>query len=246
MGTLAFGETSPEKLSILWLITDANSDKFGVVVYGLMGFLYMTICAMFALFRMKLFQFYNMHPLQGTDANSLLFNSGYTLRVIFPLGYNFLQIFNAKFLRDTAFGEFLGQMNHAPVIGEFNRFLPLLILFFCIATAANIQGAILKRLGFSTFDFVANSENEQINSKVQEGKRLVARERRNMNRDPNRKNLVDKKWWERAKPNTSLQKLGSFKRNSASKGSSGAASLGAPLAVNDQLNGEHRYDFDHL
>jgi len=177
--TLAFGENATSTLSILYLITKANRGTFGVTIYGFLGFTYMTACAMFALFRLKLWQFYNMHPRQGTDANSLLFNASYTLRLIFPLGFNFLQIFASEFKDQTSYGSFVGQIDKDPVLGTIGRFLPVLIVVLCVATSMNLYGKLLKRLGFTAFDFSADASTvDDQNLTVREGRNYVRRQQR--------------------------------------------------------------------
>jgi len=147
------------------------------VLLGFLGFCYMTYCAIFALFRLKLSVFYNMHPNQGTDANSLLFNASYSLRLIFPLGYNFLQIYDNANSTETSLGRLLGPMDDVKILHSANSILPILILVLTLATTANFYNRMLRKFGFSTFVY-SGKNDEETALKIKEGNLLLKKAER--------------------------------------------------------------------
>lgn len=52
------------------------------------------------MFRLRLSAYYAMHGKRRTDENSMLFNGSYLLRLIAPLGYNFVNLLRVS---DTTF-----------------------------------------------------------------------------------------------------------------------------------------------
>ena len=67
-----------------------SGNSFAVQIWGMIPLIYLTSCALFSLFQLQLLEYYNMRSSRRTDENSLLFNASYMLRLIGPLGFNFL------------------------------------------------------------------------------------------------------------------------------------------------------------
>ena len=77
----------------------ATSDGGGGVFNLLLLYipiLYCAVCTYFAMFRMKLCDFYALHPHGHSDASSLLFNATYACRLGPPLCFNFLKLIHDK------------------------------------------------------------------------------------------------------------------------------------------------------
>jgi len=165
------------KLSPFNAIAKLSGHTSGSVIFGFVGYCYMSYCAIFALFRLKLSVFYNMRPNQGTDANSLLFNASYSLRLIFPLGYNFLQIYDNDMKEETSLGRLLGPLDDVLILDSANSILPILILVLTIASTANFYNRMLRKFGFSTFVY-SGKNDEETALKIKEGSLLLKKAKR--------------------------------------------------------------------
>jgi len=165
------------KLSPFNAISKSSGHTSGSVIFGFVGFCYMSYCAIFALFRLKLSVFYNMRPNRGTDANSLLFNASYSLRLIFPLGYNFLQIYDNDLKGETSLGRLLGPLDDVLILDSANSILPILILVLTIASTANFYNRMLRKFGFSTFVYSGKNDQETA-LKIKEGSLLLKKAKR--------------------------------------------------------------------
>merc|ERR1719285_1225999 len=158
-------------------LSNSSRHSSKSVIFGFVGFCYMSYCAFFALFRLKLSVFYNMRPNKGTDANSLLFNASYSLRLIFPLGYNFLQIYDNDLKSETSLGRLLGPLDDVLILDSANSILPILILVLTIASTANFYNRMLRKFGFSTFVY-SGKNDEETALKIKEGSLLLKKAKR--------------------------------------------------------------------
>merc|ERR1712087_280721 len=111
--------------------------------------IYCAVCTYFAMFRMKLCDFYALHPHGHSDASALLFNATYACRLGPPLCFNFLKLIHHRdvfgappttnvhtYFSDTSFGT----MDQIPFFKAdyFNNYAPLLIVFLCGFTYLNL------------------------------------------------------------------------------------------------------------
>jgi hypothetical protein len=113
---------------------------------------YMCICAIFALFRIRLTHDYHFNPKNLTDSKSLLVNAAFMMRFMFPLGYNFLLLCKAR--DRSSFISLFHDMSNLPILGDpVNTVLPGLLVLFSAATWFNMYGKILKLLKVSRFEF---------------------------------------------------------------------------------------------
>jgi hypothetical protein len=170
---------SPVNLSPFAILIDesyANHAVFGQFV-AIVSFGYLSVCAYFALFRMRLSKYYHMHANRKTSENSLLFNASYLLRLFAPLGYNFLAMLRvpSDVIPETAFQRVIGKMRVIPFLGrQFNVVFPVLILLFCVATLFNVYGRILKLLGMPQFEYRSTYQDDLLD----EGIALLKSEKR--------------------------------------------------------------------
>jgi len=79
-----------------WCLLDDHSDSGSAVFFGTLLIMYLSGCAFFALFQLRIMKFYQMHYNRKTDENSILFNAALMLRLPAPLGFNFCQLTNIK------------------------------------------------------------------------------------------------------------------------------------------------------
>lgn len=137
---------------------------------------YLGACAVYSMFRLELFRYYLMSP-GRTDENSLLFNATYLLRLIPPIGFNYLTFMRPR-KEHTAFLEVIGRMDVVPFLGtDFYVYFPIFIAVFCLANVLNLYGRALKLVGVTNFDQRSGFADEA----VAEGRmrvRKAARRRR--------------------------------------------------------------------
>eukprot|EP00274_Cyanoptyche_gloeocystis_P001793 CAMPEP_0196665358 /NCGR_PEP_ID=MMETSP1086-20130531/60684_1 /TAXON_ID=77921 /ORGANISM="Cyanoptyche gloeocystis , Strain SAG4.97" /LENGTH=490 /DNA_ID=CAMNT_0042002083 /DNA_START=152 /DNA_END=1624 /DNA_ORIENTATION=- len=129
---------------------------------------YMAACAYYTLFRLKLFNFVQVHFAQQTDPYSLLFVATLVARIAAPLCYNFLSLINAK--QKTYFHHLMGSMDAVPLLGSWvNAFVPCLVVVFVTFTAFNLWSRLLSKLPFGQH-VAADPDSEEL---LGEGQRLL-------------------------------------------------------------------------
>lgn len=160
------------------LLEAAEGRDTVVQVVALVPFVYLSMCAFFGLFRIRLSKFYSMNGRQRTDEQSMLWNASYLMRLIAPLGFNFVTLLRAE---GTAFQEILGRMDVVPFLGSgFNNVVPILVAVFCLATLLNLYGRILKLLGVTRFEHSSDYDDEH----VDEGRGILRKEKRRRGLNP--------------------------------------------------------------
>lgn len=144
----------------------------GAVFFGTILILYLSICAFFALFQLRIHKFYQMQYNRRTDENSILFNAALMLRLPAPLGFNFCQLANIK---GTVFQSILGGMDVVPFFGDsFTVYFPIFIGIFCVGTLFNVYGYLMKFLGVTRFEYKSSFSDDN----VSEGAGLIRKEKR--------------------------------------------------------------------
>mmetsp|Transcript_13781 Transcript_13781/g.29059 ORF Transcript_13781/g.29059 Transcript_13781/m.29059 type:complete len:189 (+) Transcript_13781:293-859(+) len=140
------------------------------------------------MFRMRLCDFYALHPHGHSDASSLLFNATYACRLGPPLCFNFLKLIHDKDIFkkppdvDTYFSHTsFGAMDQIPIFkGDyFNNYAPLLIVFLCGFTYLNLGSELLGCFGrcFQCMKAPAFSFDEDFtDTRIDHGERILASE----------------------------------------------------------------------
>lgn len=159
-----------------WACEAGTYKKNGesIIIWGLVGYSYMVACGMFTLWRIKLGSYYKMAA-GATNENSFLFNGALCLRLMFPLSANFFNIFYNGYC--GSYTVFAGSTASVGFIGALNRFLPIAMIVFCIATWFNVYQKILKLLRISKYVDPTNIKKDA--PEVREGAIMAKRYRRN-------------------------------------------------------------------
>ncbi|KAL0218790.1 hypothetical protein P9112_004443 [Eukaryota sp. TZLM1-RC] len=111
---------------------------------------YFTLCGFFSLANLKKSRDYCILK-KLTTPWSGIFLSGFMLRLIFPLCYNYLTILK---LEETAFIHLFGPMEDVPILGvTISTWLPTAILLICFLALGECFTSVLKMFGVSTFDY---------------------------------------------------------------------------------------------
>eukprot|EP01027_Heterolobosea_sp_BB2_P015396 GEZU01022030.1.p1 GENE.GEZU01022030.1~~GEZU01022030.1.p1 ORF type:complete len:589 (-),score=115.61 GEZU01022030.1:324-2090(-) len=166
-------DISPLSL-LLWSLTSQRWLQQTVAIAA-MG--YVAYCAYFTLFRLKLFNIYQLVP-HHTSAYSMLFLGVSMSRVMPPLCYNFVRM--VKMNQTTTFGEVMGK---GEPIQYFFIFFPLFILVVIVLTFTRIIERILGLLRIQQFMFEGDQETTEL---ADEGREILKRERRKKQKNAER------------------------------------------------------------
>ncbi|KAI8812480.1 LMBR1-like membrane protein-domain-containing protein [Cladochytrium replicatum] len=145
--------------------------------------LYMCTCAYSSLFRVKIFDIYELVPQHHSDEGSLLFIAAYLCRLTFPLCYNFLNMVNDE--EDSVFVKYQGKnVNLAPLLGEgYNRWLPMMIAIIAGVTLVNLHGKIMRLFKIKNYFYETIASND---ADTEEGRTIIEQERSIEERKQNR------------------------------------------------------------
>lgn len=146
---------------------------------------YLCYCAYSTVFRIKFLNLYYLAPHHQTNEHSLIFSGMLLCRLTPPMCLNFLglihmdsHIIKSRVL-ETHYTQVMGHMDVLSIISDgFNIYFPMIMLAICLATWFSLGSRTLNAFGFQQFML-----NEMISSEiVQEGKDLMAREKRRRQR----------------------------------------------------------------
>ena len=189
-----FFSTSPT-LSIAAIFVHKAAQHANYVyihLSSLLVILYMSLCAYYTVFRLKIYSYYHLDPNGQTDANSLLFAAMLLCRLTPPLSLNFLgmihldshvaQDTDAK--EETAFTTLMGHLDLVPFISSgINVYFPIAILLLCLGTYFRLGTRLLHQLGIEQF---LAADDDMTAEMVQGGKALLLSERNKLSRQANR------------------------------------------------------------
>ncbi|PRP88074.1 hypothetical protein PROFUN_04165 [Planoprotostelium fungivorum] len=140
--------------------------------------MFITGCAYWTLFRLKLFNLYRLIPNQQSSASSLLFCTIYVSRITPAALWNLLLMLHDETKPDSSGFSVLQPMKMVPsnIMDIFDTYFPIILIVLCVGTYFNIYTRIINAICIDRFrKYVYNSE---ITSKqVAEGQILVQNER---------------------------------------------------------------------
>jgi len=153
---------SPVSLSPLSPVISAEGVGVAArVALAFVFFSYFAGCVIYALFNIRLSQFYHMHGNRRTDPDSLLFNGSYMLRLITPTSFLFVTMMREADY--TAFQSTMGQMRAVPFFGsDFIAYFPVFVLLFAAATYKNVYGKLLRFLRVSSAEIGGKFEADVV------------------------------------------------------------------------------------
>lgn len=163
-----------------------NSGYFYVELSSCLTITFLCFCAYSTLFKVRIFNYYYLVPDHQTNANSLIFAGMMLCRLTPPMCLNFLGLIHLdthitkdERKEETAYTKIMGHMDVIPFISDgFNIYFPILIVLLCVATYFNLCSKALHFFGFEQF-----VEDDHLTQEmVDEGKDLVRRERRRLQR----------------------------------------------------------------
>uniref|UniRef100_A0A1X7UMF4 Kinesin motor domain-containing protein n=3 Tax=Amphimedon queenslandica TaxID=400682 RepID=A0A1X7UMF4_AMPQE len=145
---------------------------------------YLSFCAYYTVFKIRIFNLYFLSPQHNTDEYSLLFSAVLLSRLALPICLNYLYIIQVVRLEHheeddqiptTAFAEATGNTQLIPWLTSYAYWMyPVLILLVCIATLFSLGSRLASLLGYQKF----MGEDDFSADYIDEGKALMKRERR--------------------------------------------------------------------
>lgn len=180
---------------------------------------YLCFCAYYTIFKMKIFNYFYLTPNHQTNENSLILSGTLFCRLTSPLCYNFLGLVHLDShitkntqIVETEFTRIMGHMDVISFISDgFNIYFPILIFVFCVANFFELGGHLLHFLGFEQF----LTDNELTHDLVEDGKNLVKREKRRLERNDPEVQLRHRDVSNRLMNNYSSLSLNSSTQNSS-------------------------------
>ncbi|KAG0266040.1 LMBR1 domain-containing protein 2 [Mortierella polycephala] len=144
--------------------------------------LYMCTCAYTALMKMKLLNNYVLVPNHHTDEPTLLFIGSYLCRLTLPLVYNYLTISSLGKEDSTVFAGYMGRIDMVPFLGEFNYYMPYVILFPTVITLFNVFAKMFALCSISDNFFDNDDDDGGIGGDLEEGLHVLKDARRDEER----------------------------------------------------------------
>lgn len=184
---LTFFNESPV-LSIFAIAVNSAKAKYDfatIEIVSTVVLCYLCYCAYSTVFRIKFLNLYYLAPHHQTNEYSLIFSGMLLSRLTPPMCLNFLGLIQMDShiikvrIQETYYTQVMGHMDVLNIISDgFNIYFPMFMLAFCLATWFSLGSRFLSALGFH--QFMANEEI--VTELVQEGKDLIAREKRRFQR----------------------------------------------------------------
>ena len=190
--TIMLVDAGSPVLSIYGWVVQVTSGGVDTMIATFLPLFYMAYCMFFTMFDIKFLKHYKLTK-RSTDASGLLFNAYYLCRLQFSLGYNFLLVLDYATVQSNnaekpnpngrmlhkAFQSVIGNMSS---ITWFNRYSPVVLISLSLATAFNWHAKVLSWIGVDVF-VEPQEGNAEHTDRIEEGKRLLRRERDKRERD---------------------------------------------------------------
>ncbi|XP_073817587.1 LMBR1 domain-containing protein 2 homolog [Musca autumnalis] len=227
-------------------------DFFTIEVFSMIVLCYLFYCTYSTILRIRFLNLYYLAPHHQTNEHSLIFSGMLLCRLTPPMCLNFLGLIHMdshiikERVMETYYTQIMGHMDVIGIISNgFNIYFPMCMLAFCLATWFSLGSRALNAMGFQQF-----LQNETIATElVQEGKDLIAREKRRRQRAEeamNRRREFSRNN-EAITANIYVNKYGNLNANSNTSSSAtggGVGRLGSNVPSDDLIrNGDNlRYD----
>lgn len=161
-------------------VAKESYDFLTIEIFSMIVLCYFFYCTYSTILRIRFLNLYYLAPHHQTNEHSLIFSGMLLCRLTPPMCLNFLGLIHMDTnSMETYYTQIMGHMNVIGIISNgFNIYFPMCMLAFCLATWFSLGSRALNALGFQQF-----LQNETIATElVQEGKDLIAREKRRRQR----------------------------------------------------------------
>lgn len=167
------------KLSLFALFQDLSQESqryFLMEMFSIIFIGYLSVCAFYTVFHIKIFNIYYLAPNKMTDEYSLLFSGMTMCRLTAPLCLNYLSLVHrdSNLVEETAFTTIMGHLDLIPFVSRgLNILLPLCISGICFAIYSDIGTQLMHNLGYERYIENDEATIELVNT----GRDLVRREK---------------------------------------------------------------------
>ncbi|KAF9980776.1 hypothetical protein BGZ65_004697 [Modicella reniformis] len=178
-------QNSNPVLSVIGLLVQLAQDRMSYGTIETISFLtmfYMCTCAYTTLLKMRLLNNYVLVPNHHTDEPTLLFLGAYLCRLTFPLVYNYLTISAVGKEDNTEFAAYMGKIDMVPFLGEFNYYMPYVILVPMLMTLFNVFAKMFAICSISDNFFDNDDDDGGIGGDLEEGLQVLKDARRDEER----------------------------------------------------------------
>eukprot|EP01117_Protostelium_nocturnum_P005255 TRINITY_DN1910_c0_g1_i2.p1 TRINITY_DN1910_c0_g1~~TRINITY_DN1910_c0_g1_i2.p1 ORF type:complete len:622 (+),score=181.15 TRINITY_DN1910_c0_g1_i2:157-2022(+) len=173
-------------LSIFSQVFNSRVDFSWAVQWLFIAFplLYIATCSYWTLFRLKLFNYYQLIPHHHSSGSSLLFCAIYVSRLTPTIAYNFLMMIDDNQKRHafvashTAYYQVLRpeQENLGGFIEGFNTYFPIILILLCLGTLFDVYTKLVMSFCAQRFQkYIYHEEFSKV--QVAEGQILIGEER---------------------------------------------------------------------
>nr|CAB3263454.1 LMBR1 domain-containing protein 2-like [Phallusia mammillata] len=166
-----------------------NYDYFYIELASCLIISYLCVCAYYTVFRIKFFNYYYIAGHHQTDESSLMFVGIMFCRLTAPLCLNFLGLIHLDTHItgddgvETSYTKIMGHLDVISFISDgFNIYFPILVCVLCCATYFSLGQRCLSAVGFQRF---IDEADDMTTDLVDEGRQLVNREKRRLQRELN-------------------------------------------------------------
>ncbi|GJJ69973.1 hypothetical protein EMPS_02322 [Entomortierella parvispora] len=169
-------------IGLLVQIARQNVSYGSIEAISFLTMCYMCTCAYTTLMKMKLLNNYVLVPNHHTDEPTLLFIGSYLCRLTFPLVYNYLTISTIGKEDSTIFAQYMGKIDMVPFLGEFNYYMPYVILVPTLITLFNVFAKMFAICSISDNFFDNDDDEGGIGGDLEEGQQVLKDARRDEER----------------------------------------------------------------
>jgi len=209
----------------------ANYNYFAIEFACVVTIFYLSFCAYYTIFKMRIFNYYNLVGNHQTNENSIIFCGMMLCRLTPPLCLNFLGLIHLDShvtqevnVVETAYTKIMGHMVVISFIADgFNIYFPIAIVLLCILTFFKVGNRLLHALGFQQFI----GDDDMTQELMDEGTELVKRERRKLQRQEEMESRR-KNWNERSIDQSGTGSVQAGKDSGSRKRAGVPGSLRAP------------------
>ncbi|KAL0237327.1 hypothetical protein PCE1_000724 [Barthelona sp. PCE] len=145
-----FGTFNPRSWSVLHMIIAPITNPSIASILITIVVIYIACCSYSALFKLRMFSYYELVPNKRTDGFSLLFSAAYLQRLVAPICINLVAFLGVP---PTSFSAVFGKIDTINILGRnITTAFPLLIVFIEVLFIFKLPNKLLSICGTSIVD----------------------------------------------------------------------------------------------
>eukprot|EP01119_Soliformovum_irregulare_P019574 TRINITY_DN6229_c0_g1_i1.p1 TRINITY_DN6229_c0_g1~~TRINITY_DN6229_c0_g1_i1.p1 ORF type:complete len:649 (-),score=115.17 TRINITY_DN6229_c0_g1_i1:51-1745(-) len=171
---VVFGIPHKPNLSVFALL---YSEEVSFTLQWLFVFIpvgYISFCAAWSLFQIRLFTYYRLLDNHQSDGGSLLFSAAYLCRLTAPMAFNYLLMAQ---INNTAFSEVMGALTLTILGTDFNYYFPGILIILCLINMFNLYTKFVTTFCLRKFVNRFVFDESFTDSQIDRGRDLIDQER---------------------------------------------------------------------